>query len=95
MNLYENTFRFYDLIDIYFDNEDYRFYENFVKSENSKILEIGCGTGRVSIWLSTYGYLVKGWDLSEYMLSVFNEKFEKDKDLQSKIEIIHAYMSDF
>ena len=95
MNLYENTFRFYDLIATDFDNDDLKFYESFVQSKKSKILEIGCGTGRVSIWLATHGYSVMGLDLSEYMLSVFNEKLEQDKYLQSKIEIVHADMSDF
>lgn len=95
MNLYENTFRFYDSVATDFDNDDLKFYESFVQSENSKILEIGCGTGRVSIWLATRGYSVIGLDLSEYMLSVFNEKLEQDKFLQSKIGIVHADMSDF
>lgn len=95
MNLYENTFRFYDSVATDFDNDDLKFYESFVHSENSKILEIGCGTGRVSIWLATRGYSVIGLDLSEYMLSVFKEKLEHDKFLQSKIGIVHADMSDF
>ena len=51
MNLYKNTFRFYDLIATDFDNDDLKFYENFLRSKNSKVLEVGCGTGRVSIWL--------------------------------------------
>ena len=29
MNLYKNTFRFYDLIATDFDNDDLKFYENF------------------------------------------------------------------
>lgn len=95
MNLYENTFKFYDSIATDFDNDDLKFYESFIQSKNSKILEIGCGTGRVSMWLATHGYSVVGLDLSEYMLSVFNDKLEQNKFLRSKIEIVHADMSDF
>ena len=57
-------------------------------------MEIGCGTGRVSIWLANHGYSVVGLDLSEEMLGVL-KKIEQDKVLQSKIEILHADMSDF
>lgn len=95
MNLYKNTFRFYDLIATDFDNDDLKFYENFLRSKNSKVLEVGCGTGCVSIWLANHGYSVVGLDLSEEMLGVFKKKIEQDKVLQSKIEILHADMSDF
>lgn len=95
MNLFKNTFKFYDSVATDFDNDDLEFYESFVQSKNSKILEIGCGTGRVSIWLATRGYSVIGLDLSKYMLSVFNKKLERNKYLQSKIKIVHADMSDF
>ena len=54
MNLYKNTFRFYDLIATDFDNDDLKFYENFLRSKNSKVLEVGCGTGRVSIWSKSW-----------------------------------------
>ena len=74
MNLYKNTFRFYDLIATDFDNDDLKFYENFLRSKNSKVLEVGCGTGRVSIWLANNGYSVVGLDLSEEMLGVFKKK---------------------
>ena len=95
MNLYKNTFRFYDSIATDFDNDDLKFYESFLQSKNSKVLEVGCGTGRVSIWLATRSYSVVGFDLSKYMLGVFNKKIEQDKALQSKIESLHADMSDF
>ena len=67
MNLYENTFMFYDSVATEFDNDDLTFYESFLQSKKSKILEIGCGTGRVSIWLASRGYSVTGLDLSKYM----------------------------
>ena len=45
--------------------------------KNSKILDIGCGTGRHDIELAKRGYNVTGIDLSESMLEKAKEKAEK------------------
>lgn len=95
MNLYENTFMFYDSVATEFDNDDLTFYESFLQSKKSKILEIGCGTGRVSIWLASRGYSVTGLDLSKYMLSMFIKKLDQNKNLRSNINIVQADMSNF
>ncbi|MGP4080438.1 class I SAM-dependent DNA methyltransferase [Pseudalkalibacillus sp. R45] len=42
----------------------------------SSLLDIGCGTGEISIRLSEKGYNVQGIDLSEEMLTVAREKTE-------------------
>ncbi|MFC2097022.1 class I SAM-dependent methyltransferase [Bacteroidota bacterium] len=44
------------------------------KNKESKILDIGCGTGRHSIELSKRGYSVRGIDLSESLLKRAREK---------------------
>ncbi|SHE95256.1 class I SAM-dependent DNA methyltransferase [Alkalibacter saccharofermentans] len=48
-----------------------------IKEKNisaNSLLEIGCGTGNVSIPLSKLGYNVTGMDISDEMLSVADEK---------------------
>ena len=55
-------------------------FEPVVKGE--KILELGCGTGRLSIWLSESGAEVTGIDFSEGMLNIARQKNE------NKIEYI-------
>jgi 2-polyprenyl-3-methyl-5-hydroxy-6-metoxy-1,4-benzoquinol methylase len=70
-----------------YDNESFTqgtggecdFIENELKSDKSlKILDVGCGTGRHSIELSTRGYTVTGIDLSESQLKRAREKAERN-----------------
>ena len=56
---------------------------NFIEQEINfnkftKILDIGCGTGRHSIELAKRGYSITGIDLSESMLSRAKEKASKE-----------------
>lgn len=46
--------------------------------ENSKILDLPCGTGRVSIFLAKKGYLITGGDVS---LSMVNKSIENAKKI--------------
>jgi len=49
------------------------------KNEPSKrILEVGCGTGRVSIFLAKHGFTVTGIDISKEMLNIARKKICDD-----------------
>lgn len=73
-NIYENTADYYD-----FGNPrpnvavDVKFYKELIP-EHASVLEIGCGTGRVSIELAKCGRSVLGVDLSLPMLNVLQSK---------------------
>lgn len=55
------------------------FIEKELNSNKSlKILDVGCGTGRHAIELSTRGYVVTGIDLSESQLKIAREKAESN-----------------
>ena len=47
---------------------DSRFYVNEFKDEKGEILELACGTGRITCALAKSGKSVTGLDLSEAML---------------------------
>ncbi len=55
------------------------FIEKELNSNKSlKILDVGCGTGRHAIEMSTRGYVVTGIDLSESQLKIAREKAESN-----------------
>ena len=94
-NLFRNTAWLYDVDNRDNMNADIPFYIDYATKQKGEILELGCGTGRVSIPLARKGFSVTGLDLSNEMLDVFREKIDKESELKDKITIIHGDMSDF
>jgi len=64
-----------------------------------EILELGCGTGRVSLILAEEGFRVTGLDLSNQMLDIFHEKLSKISpqrpEIAGRVKIVHGDMADF
>ncbi|HVS87781.1 MAG TPA: class I SAM-dependent methyltransferase [Candidatus Acidoferrum sp.] len=54
--------------------QDVAFYKSAAREFGDPILELGCGTGRVTMALAEEGYRVTGLDLSERMLERATEK---------------------
>ncbi len=62
----------------------------------SSVLDLACGTGRLSIHLARKGLQVTAIDESDGMLEVFRRKLSREpRDVQSRIRIIHGSMHDF
>ncbi len=68
---------FYDLV-----NKDYlddlNFYLNYCKSTSGRVLELCCGTGRLTIPLAQQGIKIDGLDKSESMLKRLKQKMIKN-----------------
>lgn len=64
--------RFYDLAPSVPD--DVPFYIGRLPSSRSRVLELGCGTGRVALALAPHCASVHGVDLSESMLEIARDK---------------------
>lgn len=78
------------------DMEDIPFYKTLAKKKGSRVLELGCGTGRVAISLAQEGYSVWGLDLSPRMLDLFRKKRGLlPLDVQERLHICHGSMSGF
>lgn len=69
-------------------DDDLPLYLEYAQKMGSPILEIGCGTGRVTLSLAQAGFSVFGIDLSENMLKIARRKIEQyPEEVQQRIEL--------
>ena len=75
-----------DLYDLLYDDvtEDISMYINLLKGEKS-ILELGAGTGRITIPLAKQGHFIDAVDLSSDMLEKLKSKIENNEYLREHI----------
>jgi len=91
-NTYEFAAQLYDLD--YRDKSDVPFFS--ARAQGGSVLELACGTGRVSLALAENGARVHGLDLSPQMLSVFREKLSRAApEIQERVMITQGNMADF
>ena len=92
----ESLSEFYDLVPMYSGRRDKQFYLDLCVSRGGKVLELGCGTGRVLLPIASAGLNIVGLDLSEHMLSKCREKIlAQPKEIQDRIQLVHGSMTDF
>jgi len=73
--------------------DDLDFYKKFFKNKNiTKVLELCCGTGRLTIPLYESGIDIIGLDLNKSML---NEAVKKSKDKHYQIKLLNEDMRTF
>jgi ubiquinone/menaquinone biosynthesis C-methylase UbiE len=87
--------RFYDWI---YEGiaEDIPFYLAAAREHGSPLLELACGTGRITIPLAREGFEVIGLDLSAEMLRIAEHKLSKQQpEVRARVRLVEADMSDF
>ncbi|HUT74817.1 MAG TPA: class I SAM-dependent methyltransferase [Armatimonadota bacterium] len=73
--------------------EDIPFYINAARAP---ILELACGTGRITIPLARAGFQVVGLDISAEMLEIAKEKLSREpSEVRARIRLLEADMSAF
>ncbi len=66
--------KYYDLQPSPFEGRDLPFYVGLLPSPDARVLELGCGTGRVLVPMSQHCAYLHGVDLSESMMAICREK---------------------
>jgi SAM-dependent methyltransferase len=95
-NTYRSTSHLYDLDDRPIVKDDIPFYLDYANRIGGDILEIACGTGRVTIPLARAGFNVTGLDLSSDMLERFREKLlNEEKKVKDRVTQLEADMTSF
>jgi SAM-dependent methyltransferase len=75
---------------------DIPFYIDFVREHGSPVLEVACGTGRVTIPLARAGFRTVGLDHSEPMLRRARAKIEREPvAVRKRMTLHHADMRRF
>lgn len=93
LDIREGPARFYDLSP--YDPNDVPFYVERVPFPEARVLELGCGTGRVSIPLAQHCGLLQGLDLSQAMLDVCRSKLESAGLEEDRVRVDAADITDF
>ena len=75
--------------------DDIPFYRDLIPSPQATLLELGCGTGRVTLALAPYCLSIRGIDLSEAMLAVCRQKLYQAGIPRSKVAVQPGDISDF
>ena len=86
----------YDLVPGYIGRPDSNFYQQYATATTGRILELGCGTGRVLLPIAESGCRITGLDSSEHMLAQCQRKLNsRAKDVQDRVRLVQGDMTRF
>ena len=95
-NRYTRSSHLYDLDQRDILTADIPFYLDYASEQNGDVLELACGTGRVSLELAKAGYNITGLDLSEQMLEIFRQKLDiAAPEVRQCVTLTHGNMASF
>jgi len=96
VNTYKTTAKYYDSDNKDLLKDDIDFYIQYADELKGNILELGCGTGRITIPLARAGHKVWGLDVSQPMLEVFAEKLRSESEtIVNNLHVLPGDMRDF
>ena len=75
--------------------QDVPFYQNLIPSAEASILELGCGTGRVTMALIPYCGYYHGLDISPAMISICQQKLAEAKIPLASARVEEADITQF
>ncbi|MBI2955922.1 MAG: methyltransferase domain-containing protein [Acidobacteria bacterium] len=86
----------YDYTPVYASRADVSFYVTAAGRANGKVLELGCGSGRILIPTAAAGHDCVGLDASRNMLARCREKLSaQPPEVQRRVRLVETSMTDF
>ncbi len=92
MDIREEAARYYDLNSDFPD--DIPFYKRLIPA-GANVLELGCGTGRITLELAEQCGFIQGIDLSEAMLDICRKRLAQAQFPPTKVQVLQGDISDF
>jgi SAM-dependent methyltransferase len=89
MNPYAKIARFYDWENADF-TEDLAFWGDLARERGAPVLELGCGSGRVLLYLAREGFEAVGVDSSPEMIALARRRLAKQSSIAGRIQLIEA-----
>src|SRR5437870_13572185 len=87
---------YYDASPVVATRQDVPFYLSAAREWGEPILELGCGTGRITLALAEAGYRVTALDLSQRMLERCAEKREAlPTEVRERVRLVREDMTRF
>lgn len=75
---------------------DIPFWQELAQESGASVLELACGTGRISIPLARTGLQMMGLDLCESMLNIARRKLVKETaEVQARLQLLKGDMRNF
>jgi len=91
---YDNEASFYDLL--YNPTDDLEYYSRLARRAHGPILELACGTGRITIPLARAGHEITGLDISKKMLDRARSKLKQEPaEVRRLVKLIEGDMRTF
>lgn len=91
---YTTLAKFYDLENADF-TEDLDFWVTHAQAANGTVLELGCGSGRVTQQIARHNLNIVGLDNSEAMLALAHAKLNRKPELTARAKLLNADMAHF
>jgi len=86
----------YDHVAPYRDRQDVGFFLEMARASGGRVLELGCGTGRILVPTAKAGMEIVGLDSSQSMLSVCAQKLRQEpREVQARAQLVRGNMREF
>lgn len=96
MALYDDIAEYYDASPVVTGRQDVPFYLSAAREFGDPVLELGCGTGRITLALAEAGKRVTGLDLSEGMLARAEQKRNwLPREARERLHLVQGDMTRF